>query len=61
MDRAFLIDILGAIVGAIVGATIARLLGSEDHVVTAAIAGAFVGGSLATSFVRGGRIGPPGR
>jgi uncharacterized protein YcfJ len=53
MDRSFAVDMLGAIVGAIAGASIARALGAEDHVVTAAIAGSFLGGGLATSIRRG--------
>ena len=56
MDAALAVDLLGSVIGAIVGATIARLLGSEDHIPTAAIAGAFIGGGLATS-IRRRRIG----
>ena len=52
MDNNIVVDLLGALVGAIAGATIARVLGSEDQIPTAAIAGAFVGGSLATSIRR---------
>jgi hypothetical protein len=52
MDAALAVDLLGSLVGAIAGATIARLLGSEDHIATAAIAGAFLGGGLATSIRR---------
>ncbi len=55
MDRALLVDLLGSVVGAVAGAVIARALGSEDHVVTAAIAGSFIGGGLATSIRRGAR------
>jgi len=54
MDAALAVDLLGSVIGALVGATIARLLGSEDHVPTAAIAGAFIGGGLATSIRRRG-------
>ncbi len=53
MDRALAVDLLGSVVGALAGAIIARALGSEDHIVTAAIAGSFLGGGLATSIRRG--------
>jgi uncharacterized protein YcfJ len=61
MDAALAVDLLGSAIGAIAGATIARLLGSEDHIPTAAIAGAFIGGGLATSIRRRriGRRSPP--
>jgi uncharacterized protein YcfJ len=39
-------EIVGSVLGAIVGGTIARALGHEDAIATAAIAGAFVGPGL---------------
>jgi hypothetical protein len=41
-------EILGAVAGAVAGATIAQLLGANDMIPTAAIAGAFVGPSILT-------------
>jgi uncharacterized protein YcfJ len=53
-------DLLGSVVGAIIGATLAHMLGHPDFVAVSAIAGAFMGGGIATSLgQRGGPGGPP--
>ena len=47
-----MLELLGSVLGAIAGASIAQAIGSSDHIVVAAIAGSFVGGSVATALRR---------